>query len=1039
MAHAEVEQALARLLVGAPGGERRFIGSAFFVDPLHLLTARHCTEEAKNGEVLWIDSYRGHGEQRVTVVAEHGKRDVALLRPIERASPADHFLPTVSVEESPRQGESVEVCGFPPDGAQPDCRTRKILSLNNEYDALRLDQGIAKGMSGGPVLDGTGHLLGLLYGRSNEADCHYVIPLPAIADWLDEHLTASRARALPSWLRGYLANLERRLRDMPTDVMLRSLGSGQGPQRLETRKLYVPLHVPSEHPGGAAQDPASTEERKPVPLLTALAETRRLVVQGAPGCGKSTFLRYLALRLAGRLVGEPLQPADEEETMPEALDGVLPLFVELKPFYERHLQPNLRSDEHPPAPDEIDSALSDYLRATYRELREPEHREALLTSDPPLPTPLWLLDGLDEINLDGAARHRFIEGLADWSRDLPESQGVCLTTRPYAYAGASIPGIDSRHVEALQPKQIDAFIGRFFTSHGRIFRPDAGDAALSRHANRLQALLQEPERVPLRQLVRNPLLLTLTAALYCKDGEAALPRDRAALYGKTLDVLLQRWEEKLGHRPGQPGYNLHDTMVSHEAMHTALNNLGYDAHAGLANADEQVREIGDISQGQIMSAFAAHVNKTFNIGHVTHYLQNQTGLLLGCDGGRFRFIHRSLREFLAARFLAHSDSLGDLEHFRAACRHDPGWWREVLALMTRISDRERDPNHTDTLLHHLLRFGPTEVAAMQDLPDSDWLLAEVVAQAEAERDPAGNAASRDRRTLRQRCIDWLVHLIEDNALADNPIQREQAALTLDRFGDPRRGVSAHPDHPDLPDIDWVEIPPGKITLEGNGGEFTIEQSFLIARYPVTNAQFQLFIDDPEGHANRRWWQGFESEHVEPETALWPEGNHPRIDVSWFEAMAFCRWLTVRLHERGLVEPGWTVRLPAEWEWQQAATGGQPDNTYPWGTYSDETRANTFESGLGRTTAVGLYRSDQSPQGVFDLAGNVSEWCINPSDNPDELQLDKMSELRVLRGGAWNEAASLAHAAYRNYFFPNDRDSVAGLRVLCSPPSSLTGH
>ena len=125
----------------------------------------------------------------------------------------------------------MEVWGFPSDNTQPDRRERQLLLPNPEYNALRLDQGIAKGMSGGPVLDGAGHLLGVLYGRSGEADCHYVIPLTAIADWLDEHLPKSRAQALPDWLDGYLANLERRLRDMPTDVMLRSK---QQSQRLTT-------------------------------------------------------------------------------------------------------------------------------------------------------------------------------------------------------------------------------------------------------------------------------------------------------------------------------------------------------------------------------------------------------------------------------------------------------------------------------------------------------------------------------------------------------------------------------------------------------------------------------------------------------------------------------------------------------------------------------------------------------------------------------------------------------------------------------------
>ena len=155
-------------------------------------------------------------------------------------------------------------------------------------------------------------------------------------------------------------------------------------------------------------------------------------------------------------------------------------------------------------------------------------------------------------------------------------------------------------------------------------------------------------------------------------------------------------------------------------------------------------------------------------------------------------------------------------------------------------------------------------------------------------------------------------------------------------------------------------------------------------------------------------------------------------------MAFCRWLTERLQEHGLIDAGWTIRLPTEWEWQQAATGGQPDNTYPWGADFDKTYTNTKEGGPERTTAVGLYCSGQSSQGVYDLAGNVWEWCLNPYDNPTELQLDDLSEFRVLRGGAWNDPASYARAAFRHDDLrPVSRINFLGFRVLCSPPSSPT--
>jgi hypothetical protein len=195
-------------------------------------------------------------------------------------------------------------------------------------------------------------------------------------------------------------------------------------------------------------------------------------------------------------------------------------------------------------------------------------------------------------------------------------------------------------------------------------------------------------------------------------------------------------------------------------------------------------------------------------------------------------------------------------------------------------------------------------------------------------------------------------------------QRAIIGWKLEQFGDPRPGVGLGPDG--LPDIVWVEIPGGRISLEDLNHLFEVKP-FRLAKYPVTNVQFEAFVNAQDGYHNKEWWQGLkQSEAAEPPS--WSEGNGPRETVSWDEAVAFCRWLS---HRTGLA-----IRLPTEWEWQQAATGGDPTYEYPWGEGWDSTRCNSYEARLDRTTPVGIYLNGATPQGVMDMAGNVWEWCLN---------------------------------------------------------------
>lgn len=160
----------------------------------------------------------------------------------------------------------------------------------------------------------------------------------------------------------------------------------------------------------------------------------------------------------------------------------------------------------------------------------------------------------------------------------------------------------------------------------------------------------------------------------------------------------------------------------------------------------------------------------------------------------------------------------------------------------------------------------------------------------------------------------------------------------------------------------------------------------------------------------------------PATPDWREPNAPCETVSWFEAVAYCRWLSVQL--------GYTVSLPTEQQWEHAARGAKGLD-YPWGNDFQPDFANcNFE--IGRTSAVGLYPQAVSPDGVLDMAGNVWEWCMNEYSEPDNCQFSG-DDARVLRGGSWSDIPVDLRASYRHYDHPDFRNFSFGFRVLCLSP------
>ena len=249
-----------------------------------------------------------------------------------------------------------------------------------------------------------------------------------------------------------------------------------------------------------------------------------------------------------------------------------------------------------------------------------------------------------------------------------------------------------------------------------------------------------------------------------------------------------------------------------------------------------------------------------------------------------------------------------------------------------------------------------------------------------------------------------------------------------------------------PPFEWCPVKGGMVRLENvvydapmpagtPGGEYSVAD-FAIAKYLITNAQFQKFIADPQGFANPGWWgfspqaAQFRKDRPKPMPPAFDGVDLPRTRVSWFDSLAFCAWLSSKLEGRKVDMQNpltWRVRLPTEQEWHRAAVG-DTGWRYPWGDELDETRAN-YANHVGRVSPVGSFPAGKSPYGALDMIGNLWEWCLTPwgVEGEDVQGYTR----RLFKGGAWNVTNPVGLSVLDRYGHPpRGRLNDAGFRCVC---------
>ncbi|HBH53721.1 MAG TPA: hypothetical protein DDY91_17685 [Planctomycetaceae bacterium] len=788
----------------------------------------------------------------------------------------------------------------------------------------------------------------------------------------------------PAIPRDYLRKLQKSITDV--ELMGLKLKHGSG---VKLNAVYVPLVTQRSAELGARarnQDESfertEPEDKNPQLLLELLGQTS-MYVSGPAGCGKSTFCRWVTwLTCAGEIPEAPVTPPEGyAEQFPEDLRGRLPVLVPLREFHESL---PARAGCQAFSTHELEQALLQWIGGKRPHGLTADEFEAHLRRG----RLLLILDGVDEVPLNRPITHRqtapvqqaLVAGLAsaceDWNQ---RGHRVLLTSRPYGLTETEVGRLDLRSapVLPLNEELQTLLVDRWF----RCLEDDAETAATQADDMRGHVAA----RSDLMDLVSNPMLLTAICVVY-HEGKR-LPQDRHDLYDRIVDnVLCNRFRHDEAERK-LIRYRL--GFIAH-GMHT-------DEGAGQTRVAPEA-QVDDAEVERLLLAcraenwFSEAVVKA--VADSRQELLTTTGLFLPQGQGRAGFYHLTIQDFFAAERLLQMPDVNLEALFRT--RGNVSQWRSTLNFV--FGALAKSPAKAVPLLETLIgglargeeRLGLVAWDAIQIL--------------EKQKTPWST-------TARDRFVQFCLQSIDD----DVPLlPRHELGLALGDLGDPRICVDVRKSQ------DFAYIPAGTYLVGDQQRPFEVEKPFWIGKYPVTNSQYRVFVEEG-GYHEERWWSndGWAwSRGVRPRHSALPDypdskftnPSQPVVRVSYYEAEAFANWAGGRLPTAGESE---------------AAARGPEGLKYPWGNDWRDGICNSDVAGLGTTSIVGLFPASQSRDfGVHDAAGNVWEWCDLDMSNPRERGVS-----RVFRGGCWRSFARLVRCASRDVCRAGYQDAGLGFRLV----------
>jgi len=599
----------------------------------------------------------------------------------------------------------------------------------------------------------------------------------------------------------------------------------------------------------------------------------------------------------------------------------------------------------------------------------------------------FLFDALNEMPLEGyrersLALRRFIDKRA--------AQGNCflVTCRILDYS-EELSGLQRVEVQPLSDEKIQQFLQNELPEEWQALWETLTPSEDSPHC--------------LLEMARNPYLLTVMIDVFQEDSQ--LSQNRADLMQRFTQILLGWAKAKC------PPAQWLNADVQYEALSVMAFEMQARSGFGTKVKTEHVKAVmpHQVQLDLNWPSQPAPPDRVLSLAASAKIIE------MPVDRSTVRFYHQLLQEYFAAHQMLKKDpaKLADLWRWPWLEAEMPMWirsennyeplppppptgWEETTILAAGSA-----PENDNQLVQALLKINPV-------------LAGRCLLQGQARFDSA----------TRQAVIEHLLSALVKPAVALRV--RIAAGEILGCLGDPRLG-------------EMVVIPAGDFLMgEGKEQHELFLPDYQLGKYPLTNAEYERFIEAGGYQDKRFWteagWQEIGQKQNEPrfwQDARFNKPNQPAIGLSWYECVAYCRWLSA--------ETGQLYRLPTEAEWEKGARGFD-GRVYPWGNKFEASRLNAREGDqkVCATTPVGIYPTGVSPFGLFDCAGNVWEWCATRWKKPfpydasqDEWQANYLEghNLRVLRSGSWNYRAEATRCGYRFKFQPYGWTERGGCRVV----------